>query len=217
MPDSKAGKVVIAPGQTARANALLVYWWRQLRLFKQSISSLKIFLFQYIHVHIAMFFWICYNSAKMVFESSGRFLLNTHPFVNNDIHTFKISQFTRAFRLRTLSILILFLNLKIDKLIISIVRCRCWCRSRSCLWLFQRFFTFLWFSIEMLQFCHNFFMTNFDLLLSLQVISGEVLPRPERGKMRVHRIANVNKALEFIRSEERRVGKECRSRWSPYH
>ena len=24
-------------------------------------------------------------------------------------------------------------------------------------------------------------------------------------------------ALGFIRSEERRVGKECRSRWSPYH
>ena len=24
-------------------------------------------------------------------------------------------------------------------------------------------------------------------------------------------------ALEFLRSEERRVGKECRSRWSPYH
>src|SRR2546427_9811675 len=23
--------------------------------------------------------------------------------------------------------------------------------------------------------------------------------------------------LRFIRSEERRVGKECRSRWSPYH
>ena len=23
--------------------------------------------------------------------------------------------------------------------------------------------------------------------------------------------------LEFVRSEERRVGKECRSRWSPYH
>ena len=22
---------------------------------------------------------------------------------------------------------------------------------------------------------------------------------------------------EFVRSEERRVGKECRSRWSPYH
>ena len=24
-------------------------------------------------------------------------------------------------------------------------------------------------------------------------------------------------ALTFYRSEERRVGKECRSRWSPYH
>src|ERR1035441_3527402 len=33
--------------------------------------------------------------------------------------------------------------------------------------------------------------------------------------------AKVKKAqdgvLEFLRSEERRVGKECRSRWSPYH
>ena len=28
----------------------------------------------------------------------------------------------------------------------------------------------------------------------------------------------ANNALEpVIRSEERRVGKECRSRWSPYH
>src|SRR5256885_2576818 len=24
-------------------------------------------------------------------------------------------------------------------------------------------------------------------------------------------------AFDFLRSEERRVGKECRSRWSPYH
>jgi len=24
-------------------------------------------------------------------------------------------------------------------------------------------------------------------------------------------------ALNYMRSEERRVGKECRSRWSPYH
>ena len=24
-------------------------------------------------------------------------------------------------------------------------------------------------------------------------------------------------AITFMRSEERRVGKECRSRWSPYH
>ena len=26
-----------------------------------------------------------------------------------------------------------------------------------------------------------------------------------------------NKKESFYRSEERRVGKECRSRWSPYH
>ena len=27
----------------------------------------------------------------------------------------------------------------------------------------------------------------------------------------------TQEALSFARSEERRVGKECRSRWSPYH
>ena len=29
--------------------------------------------------------------------------------------------------------------------------------------------------------------------------------------------ANVFRNNRFYRSEERRVGKECRSRWSPYH
>ena len=29
--------------------------------------------------------------------------------------------------------------------------------------------------------------------------------------------ANWQKAMAIERSEERRVGKECRSRWSPYH
>ena len=28
---------------------------------------------------------------------------------------------------------------------------------------------------------------------------------------------SINKAFKRSRSEERRVGKECRSRWSPYH
>ena len=27
----------------------------------------------------------------------------------------------------------------------------------------------------------------------------------------------INFSLHYLRSEERRVGKECRSRWSPYH
>ena len=30
-------------------------------------------------------------------------------------------------------------------------------------------------------------------------------------------VPGVSKAKVFSRSEERRVGKECRSRWSPYH
>ena len=32
-----------------------------------------------------------------------------------------------------------------------------------------------------------------------------------------HDLITVPGALEVPRSEERRVGKECRSRWSPYH
>src|SRR2546430_12336460 len=30
-------------------------------------------------------------------------------------------------------------------------------------------------------------------------------------------LAGMREELQFVRSEERRVGKECRSRWSPYH
>ena len=30
-------------------------------------------------------------------------------------------------------------------------------------------------------------------------------------------IAKTNEMKSWFRSEERRVGKECRSRWSPYH
>ena len=32
-----------------------------------------------------------------------------------------------------------------------------------------------------------------------------------------HRLAECIQKQEWYRSEERRVGKECRSRWSPYH
>ena len=32
-----------------------------------------------------------------------------------------------------------------------------------------------------------------------------------------HTLEGETYALKDIRSEERRVGKECRSRWSPYH
>src|SRR5260221_14259784 len=42
-----------------------------------------------------------------------------------------------------------------------------------------------------------------DLGISSVTTSGEVF--------------NLTKVSDFSRSEERRVGKECRSRWSPYH
>ena len=42
------------------------------------------------------------------------------------------------------------------------------------------------------------FRNGLKLMLLLEVISGEQLPKPDRGRMRFHKIANVNKALEFI-------------------
>ena len=33
----------------------------------------------------------------------------------------------------------------------------------------------------------------------------------------IKKALNVERAPNLLRSEERRVGKECRSRWSPYH
>ncbi|XP_076367736.1 alpha-actinin-like isoform X2 [Tachypleus tridentatus] len=45
------------------------------------------------------------------------------------------------------------------------------------------------------------FRNGLKLMLLLEVISGETLPRPDKGKMRFHKIANVNKALDFIASK----------------
>jgi len=45
------------------------------------------------------------------------------------------------------------------------------------------------------------FRNGLKLMLLLEVISGEQLPKPDRGKMRFHKIANVNKALNFIASK----------------
>ena len=49
------------------------------------------------------------------------------------------------------------------------------------------------------------------------------VPNPQTVNHTIKRIANSYNADEVVRakkerrSEERRVGKECRSRWSPYH
>ncbi|XP_071379594.1 alpha-actinin-3b isoform X6 [Centroberyx affinis] len=45
------------------------------------------------------------------------------------------------------------------------------------------------------------FRNGLKLMLLLEVISGERLPKPDKGKMRFHKIANVNKALDFICSK----------------
>ncbi|ESO12433.1 hypothetical protein HELRODRAFT_93275 [Helobdella robusta] len=45
------------------------------------------------------------------------------------------------------------------------------------------------------------FQNGLKLMLLLEVISGEQLGKPDRGKMRIHKLSNVNKALQFIESK----------------
>src|SRR3989441_11993619 len=55
---------------------------------------------------------------------------------------------------------------------------------------------------------------------TLRTILGTVRPRRGSVTFRGHRLdalATDRIVRLGIRSEERRVGKECRSRWSPYH
>lgn len=44
-------------------------------------------------------------------------------------------------------------------------------------------------------------MLTFCLYPCVFISAGERLAKPERGKMRVHKINNVNKALDFIASK----------------
>ena len=65
--------------------------------------------------------------------------------------------------------------------------------------------------------------------LATVTMDGETLdvwyPRPHLGTMTPGEDADLLETLTamqrqddaLLRSEERRVGKECRSRWSPYH
>ena len=45
------------------------------------------------------------------------------------------------------------------------------------------------------------FRDGLKLMLLLEVISGERLPKPEKGRLRFHLISNVNKALDFVMSK----------------
>src|SRR5256885_14202501 len=63
--------------------------------------------------------------------------------------------------------------------------------------------------------------------LPISIYSGAKLPERLGGIVEIHHRAAVvtegklsplfHHRIDLSRSEERRVGKECRSRWSPYH
>ena len=53
-----------------------------------------------------------------------------------------------------------------------------------------------------------------EALFSVKVTAVNTLIR--KGKVKRFR-GTIGRQSDVTRSEERRVGKECRSRWSPYH
>src|SRR3989442_12911742 len=58
-------------------------------------------------------------------------------------------------------------------------------------------------------------------LAAITIVAGNLMALPQQNTKRLlaySGIAHIGYMLVgFARSEERRVGKECRSRWSPYH
>src|SRR5437016_10363855 len=58
-----------------------------------------------------------------------------------------------------------------------------------------------------------------DRIRGFEIGADDYLPKPfEMPELRVRVRALIRRsAVHRTRSEERRVGKECRSRWSPYH
>ena len=59
---------------------------------------------------------------------------------------------------------------------------------------------------------------NKNTMYVIVEIQGQQFKVENGKKLFVHYLgAEHGAVLEFDRSEERRVGKECRSRWSPYH
>ena len=70
-------------------------------------------------------------------------------------------------------------------------------------------------------------LSDKEVLISREKYGNNLLTPPKRPSMwklylekfrdPVIRILLVAEFFSLVRSEERRVGKECRSRWSPYH
>ena len=55
----------------------------------------------------------------------------------------------------------------------------------------------------------------YEILLEFEKEKSKVLV--EEKEKELERLRDLLDKIKLVRSEERRVGKECRSRWSPYH
>ena len=65
-----------------------------------------------------------------------------------------------------------------------------------------------------------FGLTESDVQKNIDLYGYNIYTKKEQPRERFNPgkvILSPSALLMFIRSEERRVGKECRSRWSPYH
>ena len=60
----------------------------------------------------------------------------------------------------------------------------------------------------------DFIQDNIDNAVAQNTIQTDIIEKS--GKILNPRTINKDGSISY-RSEERRVGKECRSRWSPYH
>src|SRR3712207_9500312 len=61
-------------------------------------------------------------------------------------------------------------------------------------------------------------VNNISILNTRKSKADKVLPQVDKIILDIHnKMSSQMNSSEISRSEERRVGKECRSRWSPYH
>ncbi len=70
------------------------------------------------------------------------------------------------------------------------------------------------------QIIPEYLTSNFGIIwdsdTSFYLIGDKIYPKPSHNLGFIHQFHPID-TTSYIRSEERRVGKECRSRWSPYH
>src|SRR2546430_16132222 len=52
---------------------------------------------------------------------------------------------------------------------------------------------------------------------TIATIAAKRTPRRHMQLTEARLVDDAGASMSLVRSEERRVGKECRSRWSPYH